>query len=100
MTQYWREVVVKGNTFGSRTKRMETQCNQGYPYKFATKCIGKNKNEYVIPKNCNLYKYVKIFFQICAPFSYPHYDLRRQIEESLHHSEKTRSEVQKGFCLF
>ncbi len=49
----------------------------------------------VIPKNGNLKKDVEIFFQICAPFTYPHYDLKRQIEESLHHSAKTRTEVQK-----
>jgi hypothetical protein len=79
---------------------METQCNRGYPYKFATKCTRKNKNEYVIPKHGNLDKYVETFFQICAPFSYPHYDLKKKIEESLHHSAKTRIEVQKWLRLF
>jgi hypothetical protein len=43
VTQYWKEVVVKGSTFGSSTKRMERQCNQGYLYKFATKCLGRIK---------------------------------------------------------
>jgi len=62
--------------------------------------MGKNKNEYVIPKNGNLYNFKEIFFQICAPFSYPHYDLKRQIEDSLHHLVKTRSEIQKWFHLF
>jgi hypothetical protein len=79
---------------------MERQCNWGYNYKFATKCIGRNKNEYVIPKNGNLYKYVEIFFQNCVPFSYPHYDLKRLIKESLHHLAKTRSVVQKWLRLF
>ncbi len=54
MTQYPKEIVIKGITFESRIKRIGKQCNQGYPCKFAISTRKKIIELFFSQRLCNV----------------------------------------------